>query len=586
MCKEHVSRMGMMKWRRRLLGLLCIAVLCLPIMLHQARATFSVRDASAPLFFLPIEKYPSSLYFSPALGDLDNDNQTVEVVWSNITHQLAFNNSGALLWILPTPWGLQYPCIGDFDRDGYTDDLLDSYNLSRPTLTAYNTSGATIATAVNASIHYANFTACNNVVAVGDFNRDGYADDIIVERQNGTVGAWYPYSCAYAYRNPSQTYWNLSYGNVAPYRTTVGMTLIGDVDGDGWADDVVITTSLNRTYALNETGGLLWEFPAGSGGMPYPNKLWMLFADFDADGKANEVALYSDPDRRVFAIDSQGHALWNFSIESSEAELAVGDIDHNGYEDNLVIKTGATGQNLTVLDAVGSLLWSTLLPKSIHTTMVRDINNNGYRDNIIVGISNLAVAFDNFGQILGQGGTTGLAYFGDFDSDGLTDDYISPAIDVTVPGGIALTLFRFDHLRVNFTYLPYSSYTFASDNRYSYGPLFRFNVSSQESYSLPFTANFTTPWHDTSMNTFIRTIAPGNVSLVFTVPVPVGATTPVELVLSYAGVPIATYQWEVSVYYSVGSPLIFYAVCAALAIVIGFRQWRWGRALHNVMFYK
>jgi len=160
------------------LGWLCVIIIfgaSIATTSSQASPGLQSRSYAGVQFFLPLAKYGDGSFWS-AMGDLDNDNLTQEVVWMNATYAFAFNTSGVPIWQTALQTLISLPCLGDFDRDGYTDDIIDMYSGN-----AYNSSGHYIPKDQNTSkpLHYANYTSYCVMGTVGDLNHDGYADDLV-----------------------------------------------------------------------------------------------------------------------------------------------------------------------------------------------------------------------------------------------------------------------------------------------------------------------------------------------------------------------------------------------------------------------
>ena len=525
---------------------------------------FIIKGTDQLQAFLPVAQFNTTDVNTYCIADLDNDNVTQEVIFGNYTHLWAFNSTGNLLWICSVsgiPW-IGYPCIGDFDRDGYTDDFF-----SVSSRIAYNQTGGKavpITTFFNGTIHYANFSACNNMVAVGDLNHDGYADDVILEHPNGS----FPYFCAYSYMDPMHPLWTFSVGPPPQFFSdNLLMMQIGDLDGDGYKDDVVISTVQNCTYALNESGHILWTFPKiTKGGLPVDSLICI--DDFDGQGGAAEVAMiamdaYFSMDSSLFVLNSTGGILWTTPVGTEPSYLAKGDLDHDGFEDDLVF-TRENMRDLVVFDNEGILLWNHTFDESYilgaYMNRVADLDGNGFRDNIIVRVLSNdyhfhTYAFDNIGGLIGRGTMENFFYFGDFDGDGRQDDCLEGADEIT--------LYRFDLPRITATFAPNTSHEYIASCYYSY--YFHFDINSQEPFPLEVTFNLSAPkvWLPTT-----RLLLPGNGTATCLMVFRVAGQYNLTATLSYLGVPFCTVEWAVTVEMevSIGMPVWFVGICALVVI--------------------
>jgi hypothetical protein len=119
----------------------------------------------------------------------------------------------------PWGWAGDLPVAGDFDRDGYVDDVA----VYRPTTHVwyydYDHDGGTNATS-------GPWGWAGDRPFAGDFDRDGFVDDVAVFRPSTHV-AYYDY-------NHNGT----TDENVTHITTEMGLPVAGDFDGDGFVDDV------------------------------------------------------------------------------------------------------------------------------------------------------------------------------------------------------------------------------------------------------------------------------------------------------------------------------------------------------------
>ena len=400
--------------------------------------TLTTSEISSDQAFIPMAWWDTLFSYQLTRNYADSDNASVATLWANGSRVMFFNHSGRLLWTVDGLSNINFPIGGDFDRDGVVDDLFEG--------TAYTSAGSLITLPINNPPTYENFTSCNNMRAAGDLNHDGYADDVVVQFLNGS----HPYISAYPYLGDVGTaYWNFSM--YVPVGVLLDCMQIGDLDGDGFRDDVAIMTTINMTYALNETGGLLWSFPAGGGSLVRPINTRMVIGDFDRDGHPNEVAVASRYQESVFVIDRTGNELWSYPLNETYSFLAVSDIDHDGYEDDLAFLTASEGylRHLHVVDGTGTELWNyTFSPNYYGYLVTSDFDGNGYRDNIQLGAFNtLGYVFNQSGEVIARGGYDAMTWLHDYDGDGAQDDMIT-----TGPGD-DLWQFRFDqpHITVNFS---------------------------------------------------------------------------------------------------------------------------------------
>ncbi len=130
--------------------------------------------------------------------------------------------------------GTAKPVVGDFDHDGFKDDvaLLQSNGWWA---IKYNFASATNGTA-DKWISFGDGTA---KPVVGDFNGDGFADDVVLLQSNGWWAMKYNFARA---TNGTADKW-ISFGD------GTAKPVVGDFNGDGFADDVALLQS-NGWWAM------------------------------------------------------------------------------------------------------------------------------------------------------------------------------------------------------------------------------------------------------------------------------------------------------------------------------------------------
>ncbi|NVM30515.1 MAG: VCBS repeat-containing protein [Candidatus Helarchaeota archaeon] len=508
--------------------------------------------------FIPMEDYDPSNDFKMCAGVADSNNGSEAVLWANGAKVSAFDENGSHQWTVASLFQVTYIISGDFDRDGYADDFY--HNRGYNTIAgseAYNETGIMITTAVNGTPQYVNYTACNNMYATGDIDHDGYADDIIIDFKNGS----YPFISAFPYlEGPSQAHWNFTV--YVPFGLLAGAIQIGDLDGDGYRDDTVVMTTMNWTYALNETGGLLWSFPAGGTGTPRPTSARLVIGDFDRDGAPNEVAVSSLYGRAVFVIDRNGQELWNYSLDHWYSFLAVGDLDDDGYVDDLAFVSAIGGElrTLHVVDGTGTELWNATLPTQLGRVTIADLDGDGLENDIYVGGIQTGYAFDGLGNLLGFGGEHGTCFFGDFDGDGIRDDMMHAGTTWT------LRKFKFDMPEITLNLL------FDTPQEHTEGmQWFPYNITSQEAYSLDITYNLSD--FRGTIQSYTRAMDPGSKLAGFAIEL-VPGTYNITATLSHEGAPFCEFSFEVVVSAAIGGFALLWCFAALAAFGSTAMWWR------------
>ncbi|MCK6624140.1 MAG: FG-GAP-like repeat-containing protein [Anaerolineae bacterium] len=174
----------------------------------------------------------------------------------------------------------------------------------------------------------------------------------------------------------------------------VGLVRAGDVDGDGLAEVVVLTTTWDLLL-LENNGHPVWQQPGlvtgSSPAGPGPGQL--LLQDLDGDGRAEIIILVG---ATVYAFDGTGRQLWQQSLslaaKGSDSEISQiskvanifeatgtltgGDIDGNGQAEVLAAIPGQDAVYL--LDAGGHHL-AEYYPSTPLTAVVYLLDASGHR---------------------------------------------------------------------------------------------------------------------------------------------------------------------------------------------------------------
>lgn len=198
---------------------------------------------------------------------------------------------------------------GDFDRDGYKDDIATFYGYSATSMEihVWRSNGSTFSTA--ASTWYSNnsytATKITDRVVSGDFDSDGYEDDIV---------AFYGYSTlettAHLWSSNSNTGtptgFTLASGNAwtsTSYESAKisGTVVSGDFDRDGYKDDIAAFYN----YGSGSTTAHLWKASATSLAITGSSGWWsssaynqsyikgrVVSGDFDSDTKKDDITMF------------------------------------------------------------------------------------------------------------------------------------------------------------------------------------------------------------------------------------------------------------------------------------------------------
>ncbi len=316
---------------------------------------------------------------------------------------------------------------GDFDRDGVEDDVAAFYDLSGQTkIHVWESLGADNAfeySSSNGWWHGSSYTASNvsKRVVSGDFDRDGKKDDIAAFYDYGSghtrIHVWTSNGSSF---NTPQTWWIVS-GYTAGQIS--GRLVSGDFDRDGYEDDIaafydygggqtrihVWTTNTNfwgTGISFNYQNSTGWWSTFGYTAGQITDRV--VSGDFDRDGYKDDIAAFYDNGGGNTSIHtwrstgssftySNSFGWWNtsgYDANKITGRVVSGDFDRDGYKDDIAAfyKTGTHSTQLHTWRSTGGSFSYSGSPGWW--------SSNGYTpDNI-----------------------TGRVIAGDFDKDGKLDD--------------------------------------------------------------------------------------------------------------------------------------------------------------------
>jgi len=254
---------------------------------------------------------------------------------------------------------------GDFNRDGVKDDVAAIYDYggNQTKIHIWHANAATN------SMDYqgvwwthTNYDA-NQItgrLVAGDFNEDGYEDDLAAFYDYGGANArlhiWENNSGSFSH---SGTAWISGFGLYNPTLTT-GKIVSGDFDGDGYHGDIMafyaFQNAETKVYMWRADGGGTMTGPFTKSHMPAGNydahKITgrVVSGDFDSDGRHDDFASYYDYGNNETRIhywrgDGATHSgAWtpynsgagNFAASAITNRTVSGDFDRDGVVDNVV----------------------------------------------------------------------------------------------------------------------------------------------------------------------------------------------------------------------------------------------------------
>lgn len=255
---------------------------------------------------------PQQIENKIATGDFDNDGKEDDIVafydYTNFSTAMhvwlsdgtKFNYQGDNGWWYGNSFDASRVLdvvTGDFDNDGYRDDVAATYDWFNTYRIYIWTSNGSSFTALNQWYSSSTFTPSltEHRVVSGDFDHDNYVDDIMMFYDNPTTFCnmylWTSNGSGFSAPSIAMTNFNFDGGNLT------GKVVSGDFDNDGWLDDIA---GFYRNSTFN-TSLYVWTCP----GSCQRNSWWwsgtyasdmltgnVVSGDFDKDGKHDDIAAF------------------------------------------------------------------------------------------------------------------------------------------------------------------------------------------------------------------------------------------------------------------------------------------------------
>jgi outer membrane protein assembly factor BamB len=180
----------------------------------------------------------------------------------------------------------------------------------------------------------------------------------------------------------------------------VGLAQGGDVDGDGQAEVVSLTTSWQLSL-FESDGSQVWEDESLSArkgsGAPVPGQL--IVHDLDSDGRAEIVVTTPAPSAAVRVFDGDAGRIWEHPLDalSTTARLKADDINGDGKAE-LVVTTEEQPQ-VYLLDAEGRHLAEYRTQGTTGALDYVDLNGDGWGE-VIVGTQSGVQVFAASDQVV------------------------------------------------------------------------------------------------------------------------------------------------------------------------------------------
>lgn len=264
---------------------------------------------------------------------------------------------------------------GDFDNDGFHDDICALYDLGSSNTRAYvwESTGSYFQSPTafyNSQQGGQGYFDANRITArvvSGDFDNDGYHDDVAaitdLGASNSTTYVWRSGGSSFTW--PVSWYSSLQGGQgYFDANKVIGRVVSGDFDNDGFHDDIAAIRDMGgantRTYVWR-SGGSSFAWPSSwynsqQGGANYfdANTVTgrVVSGDFDNDGFHDDIAAISDmgnSNSRAYVWKSGGTSFgwpstWFNSLQGGQGysdankfigRVVSGDFDNDGHHDDI-----------------------------------------------------------------------------------------------------------------------------------------------------------------------------------------------------------------------------------------------------------
>ena len=229
------------------------------------------------------------------------------------------------------------------------------------------------------------------------------------------------------------------------FKKPVTSVAVMDFDRDWVLDDILVGSVDNGVYGFNENGSWTGEYQA-------PSSVYAV-SSFDYGSKDSRLSgsltsgVAGSWNNYVYAFwrpyfghsFSDGIYIWKYNAGGDIYALASGDLDENGYDDEVLVGVGGDGTTNTgkiiALVTTGAEWWTYSTSAPVKTFSTVDIDSDGKRSDVVAGFGKTVVVLKTGNKSsnassasslwsFGTGDDVSVVSYADFDDDGEYDDVI------------------------------------------------------------------------------------------------------------------------------------------------------------------